>query len=210
MNSDVAKAARREVRSAVGAATLGEVWTTGVKGTAQKCCHRVIPAKNRLRRAGAGQHVLSHEVGHEVRQRLAAYLVQPCKKYVNHPDHGSARRDAVLQRIAKYRKKKTKWVPNNGTAEILAGAESIRIHCGHTGEVCGRQTKSIQRSLLWPWHGNSTMDVFLTRPSLQKRCVFDSIKFSMQDAGVHGSLCGAALWHTTVVEEWSTGRRGMI
>ena len=66
MNSEAAKAARREVRSAVRAATLGEVRTTGVKGTAQKCWHRVVPARNRLRRAGAGRPVLSPEVGDEL------------------------------------------------------------------------------------------------------------------------------------------------
>jgi hypothetical protein len=45
----------------------------------------------------------------QLRQRLAEYLVQTSKKYVNHQDHGAARRDAVLQRIAKYRKAKRQY-----------------------------------------------------------------------------------------------------
>jgi len=112
----------------------------------------------------------------QLRQRLAAYLVQTCKKYVNHPDHGAARRDAVLQRIAKYRKAKRQykitepprpWPVSNRFGYIVA-----------TPVMCAAdKKKQIESSLLWPWHGNYTMDVFLTRPSLQKRCVFDSIKF---------------------------------
>ena len=66
MMCEAAKAARREVRSAVRAATLGTVRTTGVQGTAQKCWHRNVSARNRLRRAGAGRPVLAPEVGEEL------------------------------------------------------------------------------------------------------------------------------------------------
>ena len=63
---EAAKAARREVRSAVRAATLGTVRTTGVQGTAHKCWRRNVSARNRLRRAGAGRPVLAPEVGEEL------------------------------------------------------------------------------------------------------------------------------------------------